>query len=77
MNETLKKYFLKTKMTAAARLLESTSLSIIQVAERLGYYSLSHFNIIFKENFGISPAKYRKNWMEFYSSFEDGYIKPN
>lgn len=71
MNMTLKKYYVKVKMEAASRLLERSSLSIIQIAEKLGYYSLSHFNIVFKENFNVSPAKYRKHWTEFYSGFED------
>ena len=71
MKMTLKKYYMKVKMEAAASLLESTSLSIIQVAEKLGYNNLSHFTIIFKEYFDISPAKYRKHWTEFYSGFED------
>jgi len=71
MNTTLKKYYMKVKMNAATRLLEDPSLSIIQVAEKLGYNSLSYFNILFKDHFNISPSKYRKYWTDSYSGFED------
>jgi len=71
MNMTLKEYHKKAKMQAATRLLEDPSLSIIQVAEKLGYMSLSHFNTVFYEHFSISPSKYRNYWTEYYSSLED------
>ena len=71
MNMTLKKYYISVKMKAAIRLLEDTTKSILEIAQNLGYKSLSHFNITFMEYFNISPAKYRKNWKEYYNNFDE------
>lgn len=52
-------YLKAYKCESACRLLRSTHLSILEISNILGYDSLSHFNRIFKEFTGVSPAVYR------------------
>lgn len=47
------------RMRVAARLLIDNTLSIKEIAERLGYDSASSFARTFKTHFGISPASYK------------------
>ena len=58
---TLNEYFSRAKISYAGKLLSSTDLSIVAVAEKVGYSSVSHFTKIFKHITGDTPAKYRKN----------------
>lgn len=48
------------KMQAATKLLISTSLSITEIAGRLGYENPNKFSTSFKEIIGQSPSEYRK-----------------
>lgn len=57
--ETVISYLTKVKMDAAKMMLSSSSLTVLDIAGRLGYSSLSHFNKNFKEAVGMSPGKYR------------------
>lgn len=43
-------------------LLESTSLSVAQVTERVGYADVATFCALFKRNVGQSPAEYRRRF---------------
>ena len=54
------KYFTEAKMTYACNLLKNTNLLIIDISNRLGFSSLSHFNHLFKSMLGCSPTDYRK-----------------
>ncbi len=45
-------------------LLESTTLSISEVAFQCGYPTLQHFSMHFKKMFGTSPSEYRKQVAE-------------
>lgn len=58
--ETYSVYLKKVKMTEACRLLLDKSLSVEQIALRLGYQSRSHFYRVFQEAFNMTPANYRK-----------------
>ncbi|MFH0797212.1 MAG: PocR ligand-binding domain-containing protein [Candidatus Omnitrophota bacterium] len=40
--------------------LTNTNLKIIEVASRVGFGNLSHFNHLFKEKVGLSPLRFRK-----------------
>ena len=53
-------YYTDKKMTNAKRLLRTTSLTTLQIAEKCGYDSLSAFNHLFKKFYGVTPSKYRK-----------------
>jgi AraC-like DNA-binding protein len=53
-------YVRQVKMLQAMRLLRTGSLSISQIAERLGYSSLFAFSRSFKLETGQSPRAYRK-----------------
>lgn len=53
--------FLRQKrMELARELLRSEPLSIIEVANRVGYSNPSHFARAFKEEFGLTPSAYLK-----------------
>lgn len=46
-------------ISAAKLLLRDSSLSINQVADRLGFANQSHFGVFFRRHSGISPQQYR------------------
>ena len=48
------------RLTIAARLLITTSLSILTIAEQTGFENLSHFNRQFKKKFAMTPRELRK-----------------
>lgn len=48
------------RMEKAIVLLEESDLSIIEIAESLGYSGCSQFNAIFKRKYGETPSQYRK-----------------
>lgn len=54
------KIFLKNKLEYARSFLSASKITIIEIAELCGIYSLSYFNRIFKETYGITPSAYRK-----------------
>ncbi|MCL2751755.1 MAG: AraC family transcriptional regulator [Firmicutes bacterium] len=70
------RFFQNLKMIYASNLLETTKLSILSVAEKIGIYNAGHFNVVFKKAFGVSPSKYRKNWHMYYNSFYDVQDRP-
>ena len=54
-------YVIGKKFDYAARLLvEKENMSIADIAESLGYYSITYFTQQFKQRFGVSPTQYRK-----------------
>lgn len=54
----LKQYIVRTKLEHAKHLLSESSLTVLQVAEALGYADEYIFGKLFKKYFGISPARY-------------------
>ncbi|MGN1015954.1 MAG: helix-turn-helix domain-containing protein [Faecousia sp.] len=58
--ETVVSYLTRTKMDWAKRLLTSTDLTILDIAGRLGYGSVSHFNKLFRDFTEMSPGEYRR-----------------
>lgn len=58
--KTVAAYLRDLKCAYACDLLDETKLTTLEISARLGYYSLSHFNRIFKEYSGTSPAAYRR-----------------
>lgn len=57
---TPQEYVMNRRITKAKYLLTQTKLPIEQVAERLCFCNASHLVRRFKEQEGITPAKYRK-----------------
>lgn len=58
--KTVVEYLKSIKMNKACELLRKTDTPIVDISNIFGYTSLSHFNKIFKEYTGITPAVYRK-----------------
>ena len=57
-------YLTNLRMEKAKKLLLSTSLSIGEVAEQLGYGDYRVFTKVFKKWEGITPSQYRRDFLE-------------
>ncbi len=57
--KTVNAYLRDMKCERACALLGTTRLSTLEISTSLGYESLSHFNRIFRDYAGVSPAAYR------------------
>lgn len=51
-------------MVNAQSLLENTEYNIGEIAEIVGYDNPLYFSRVFKKEYGVSPAQYRKNLEE-------------
>ncbi len=47
------------RLSAAARLLRKTDMSVAEIARQTGFSSTKYFSSSFKESFGVLPNKYR------------------
>ena len=56
---TPKKYQQKLRLTCAAELLTTTSMTVGEIAEKVGYSDGLYFSRIFKLKYGVSPVGYR------------------
>ena len=54
-------YLARWRMQLAARSLRTTRNTVLQVASNVGYESEASFNRAFKREFGLPPARYRRN----------------
>lgn len=52
------------RIEAALSLLKDSGLKIKDIAGKVGFYSVKHFNHVFKKRLGISASDYRKQWCE-------------
>jgi AraC-like DNA-binding protein len=62
--ESLQSYISNVKMQMAPEMLTDSiydQISIGEIADRLGYYSLSHFSNAFTLRYGMSPSAYRES----------------
>lgn len=59
--KTVVEYLRNIKINKACELLKNTDTPVIEISNILGYASLSHFNRVFKDYSGITPAAYRKS----------------
>ena len=57
-------YILSLRMVNAQSLLENTEYNIGEIAEIVGYDNPLYFSRVFKKEYGVSPAQYRKNLEE-------------
>ncbi|RFC44092.1 MAG: hypothetical protein DVB28_001201 [Verrucomicrobia bacterium] len=58
---TPQEFLLKTRVIAAARMLEDTTLSLSQVGEGCGFLDQNAFAQHFRRRTGLTPAAYRRN----------------
>ena len=49
----------EAKLQKAIELLSNSKMPVGEIAERVGYHSISHFFKIFKDEYGITPRQYR------------------
>lgn len=60
LNTSFKEYLNLIRLTEAKRLLINSSLSVSEIAYKVGYNNITHFNRVFKEKNGISPSEFRE-----------------
>ena len=53
-------YFRRKRMEKAAKLLESTNLKVIEIANSVGYDNQGKFAKVFADLYGVSPLEYRR-----------------
>lgn len=58
--QSLHQYVLSCRVSRALDLLQTTELSITEVAERVGFSSIKHFSQTFKSIYGYSPIHFRE-----------------
>ena len=56
----LHKYVIMRRISKAIDLIETTKMSIAEIAEKIGFQNVCHFSRYFKEFMGTSPRAYRK-----------------
>ena len=61
---TPQEFLLKTRVLAAAQLLEETSLAVSEVAKRCGFQDTSAFCLQFRKRIGATPSDYRSQRRE-------------
>lgn len=57
-------YSVECKLNIACTLLETSDLTIDEIAAKLCFYDRNHFNKCFLKDFGITPAAYRKKSLD-------------
>lgn len=63
---TLKQYIIKYKLKAARAMLESTAMTINEIAEETGFTDASYFTKTFKSAFGETPKEYRNRFKDVF-----------
>jgi AraC family cel operon transcriptional repressor len=58
--KTVVEYLTARKIAFACNALKKTNLTVLDISNRLGYGSLSHFNRVFKALTGKTPTEYRR-----------------
>jgi AraC-like DNA-binding protein len=59
LSETPIAYLTRWRLQLGAQMLKSTSSSVVQIADEVGYESEPSFNRAFKRQFGLPPARFR------------------
>jgi AraC-like DNA-binding protein len=60
MGTSPRKYLAQWRVVLATTLLRETSLSVDEIAEKVGYDSTASFSRLFKRITGVSPGRYRR-----------------
>jgi transcriptional regulator GlxA family with amidase domain len=53
-------YLIDLKLKKAKHLLESTSLTINEICQTIGFESVFSFSVLYKKRFGLAPSHFRK-----------------
>lgn len=61
LNDSFVTLMTKARIRKAIQLLDTTTLPIHEIAERVGYDTQHYFSTAFKKTVGVSPAQYRKS----------------
>ncbi|MGL5754810.1 MAG: helix-turn-helix transcriptional regulator, partial [Paraclostridium sp.] len=61
MNVTFKNYINNIKLNKSKELISSSSYTLSEISEILGFSSIHYFSKKFKSQFGISPSEYSKS----------------
>ena len=57
--ETPSNFFRTYKLNRAAELLKSGKYTVSEIADKCGFSTQSHFSVVFKKQFGVSPSEYK------------------
>ena len=49
------------RIKRSASYLTTTSMTVLEIAQAVGYEGTSQFNLVFKRHYGMTPSQYRKN----------------
>ncbi|MBQ9734420.1 MAG: AraC family transcriptional regulator [Clostridia bacterium] len=60
MGMTMTEYLNHTRLDYALTMIQGSNKSILDIAQNLGFSSVSYFNVIFKKRYGITPLEARK-----------------
>lgn len=60
----LHQYLLECRVQKAAELLRDSCLSVMEIAEAVGYTSASQFGVAFKRRFHLTPSQFRRRARE-------------
>lgn len=63
IGSTFSEYLTSKRMEKACKLLKYTTLSIAEVAVKVGYDDYYYFNKVFKRQFSCTPLQYRQDWL--------------
>ena len=56
-----KEYITQKRLAYACHLLETSQISVAQIAADCGFENANYFTTVFKNEYGIPPSKYRSN----------------
>jgi len=54
------RYLMRVRMARAVELLCGTDLTVSQIAQRVGFSSMSHFTLTFRSEVGLTPTAFRR-----------------
>ena len=57
--ETPSNFFRTYKLNRAAELLKSGEYTVSEIADKCGFSTQSHFSVVFKKQFGVTPTEYK------------------
>ena len=57
-------YIINKRLERAKLLITTSSLSLQEIADRVGVFDIYYFSKLFKSRFGIAPSQYRKQVSE-------------
>ena len=57
--ETPSNFFRTYKLNRAAELLKSGKFTVSEIADKCGFSTQSHFSVVFKKQFGVTPTEYK------------------